>query len=37
MINKNIKFINNYFQGISKISETIDQKSILKMVMEIKN
>ncbi len=36
MINKNIKFINNYFQGISKISETIDQKSILKMVMEIK-
>ena len=36
MINKNIKFINNYFKGISKISETIDENSILKLVKEIK-
>ena len=36
MSNKNIKFINNYFKGISKISETIDENSILKLVKEIK-
>ena len=36
MINRNKKFINSYFKGISKISETIDEKSILKLVEEIK-
>lgn len=36
MIKRNKKFINNYFKGISKISETIDEKSILKLVEEIK-
>ncbi len=36
MSNKNIKFIDTYFKGISKISETIDEKSILKLVKEIK-
>ena len=36
MSNKNIKFINNYFKGISKISETIDENSILKLIKEIK-
>ncbi len=36
MIKKNKKFINNYFKGISKISEIIDEKSILKLVEEIK-
>lgn len=36
MIKRNKKFINNYFKGISKISEIIDEKSILKLVEEIK-
>jgi D-sedoheptulose 7-phosphate isomerase len=36
MINRNKKFINTYFKGISKISEIIDKKSILKLVEEIK-
>ena len=36
MSNKNIKFIDTYFKGISKISETIDEKSILELVKEIK-
>lgn len=36
MINRNKKFIDSYFKGISKISETIDEKSILKLVKEIK-
>jgi D-sedoheptulose 7-phosphate isomerase len=30
------KFINDFFKGISEISETIDEKSILKLVEEIK-
>jgi len=30
------KFINDFFKGISEISETIDEKSILKLVVEIK-